>query len=261
MLRRLHAAGKTARQMKEDLPSRPVGAIATRMTTLSLQEGDLTLTSSRAPWSAAEDAKLRTLVEQGSSMAAAWKHFPDRSLCALRSYFYSVCRPTSKGLTRTNHAGPYTESELNTAVEMYKSGVSNISIADKLGHSHMAITRLLSGTLSSDIKNNIGRTPRYKLWTAEDDTKLPKLYREGHSEPKIASLLGDRTARAVNMRIIRTLPRIKTKRLYDVGLTADALRASLLCLRSEGKRWPDILKASPSISPGTLRHHDAMAKK
>ena len=259
-LMRLYAEGKPVRDMREDIPSRSTRSISDRLTTLNAMGREQT-PSSHLPWTTADDAKLKVLMEQGCSMAMAAKHFEDRSLSAIKQRWHNTLGLNAQLLTRPNSGKRYTKSEVDQVVSMYRAGEHIGSIADKLGRSYLGIGKLANRLMLFDEKRHRCQNPRRKWWTPEEDRKLLELTSQGYTHAQIACQLRDRTEHAVKSRLQeRVHPRPITTPIKYPGLTANELSEKLQSLHSEGKSWDQIQDAFPSVAVRTLRRYNISAR-
>jgi len=200
-IRELHAKGSSVRQMMPMLPGRTFSAITSRTAHVKYWEGQPSTRSSSTKWSLGDDARLMQLVKDGQSLSEARKHFPTRTLGAVRGRWAYHLRPAMQTLSQSRSRRKYSPAEIAEIMERYQADETVGAIAARFDRSHAGIARLLYRRVPENMKRTVGGESGRRLWSCEDDERLRRLCRSATQLRDIPSHFPDRSPQAVRIHI------------------------------------------------------------
>lgn len=260
-IRELLQMGKTAREIMPSLPGRTYQGVRSRATLLKSYDEQRVGESLPQPWTPEEDSLLERLMEEGTSLPAARKHFPNRALHSVRFRWEFRLSPKAKALSRSKVRKRYTESEINEVIRRYKAGATIHDIAEGLDRSYSGIKFMLQKWVPMKYKRTAGGRPGSKYWTADDTQKLHRLYNANTPYAEIGAHFPGKSNRAIRHRVGTTQARLRDRTVAGSAITIVELRARLLQLRLARKSWAEIRKLFQEIKVNTLRDNLRIARK
>lgn len=164
------------------------------------------------PWTQSEIDQLFQLRAQGQTFASIATIF-GRSSGAARERFRSG--PVSNPVREVRR---WTQSQLDTLVELNTQGRSPGEIANILGRPRRSVYSRLS-----NVDQRIGTLPVKKAWTEAEYRRLQDLHNAGHSRREILGQFPDRTEHSINAKIRRLSSRSGGDRLVPWSIKEENL--------------------------------------